>query len=285
MDERSVSRAAERMNLSQPAMSAALARLRVYFGDEILVPHGKRMHPTAYAESLLPRVRECLGGLESLVLTSPAFIPAESQRTFRIVASDYIATVVIVPLVAQLAQIAPGVRIDILMTTDQAPQQLDEGKVDLLITPDLYISSDHPAELLFEEEHVVVGWRDNPVFRGKLTQKEFLGAGHIAVRMGNLRTPAFADRQLELMGMKRNIEITAGSFAIVPRLLRGTNRLALMHQRLARLMAQEYPIALAPTPFVIPPMREMMQHHQARGPDEGLTWLRALLASLAAAAL
>jgi DNA-binding transcriptional LysR family regulator len=282
LEERSVSRAAERMNLSQPAMSAALSRLRVYFGDDILVPHGKRMHPSAYAESLLPRVRECLRGLESLVLTSPGFDALESARTFRLAASDFITAAVIVPLVARLAEIAPRLRLDIMVPTDQAAQQLDEGKIDLLITPDLYISSDHPAELLFEEQHVIVGWRENPIFQHEVTESVFFGAGHIAVRMGNLRTPAFADRQLELMGRKRRIEITAGSFAIVPWLLRGTSRLALMHERLSRIMSHEYPIAAVPVPFELPPMREMVQHHRARTPDEGLTWLRSQLAAVAA---
>jgi len=282
LEVRSVSRAAERMHLSQPAMSAALARLRTYFGDDILVPHGKRMHPTAFAEGLLPQVRECLQGLESLVSTSPGFDPAESQRVFKIVASDYITASVLVPLVTRLAAKAPGVRLDFLMTTDQAVQQLDEGKIDLLISPDLYCAAGHPTELLFEEQHVVVGWKENPVFRRQLTEEDFLSAGHVVVRVGNSRTAAFADRQLELLGRNRRVEITAGSFTIVPWLLNGTQRLALMHERLVRIMAKEFPIAHAPVPFKFPVMSEMVQFHRARAPDEGLAWLRAEVAAAAA---
>ena len=282
LEVRSVSRAAERMHLSQPAMSAALARLRTYFGDDILVQHGKRMHPTAFAEGLLPQVRECLQGLESLVSTSPGFDPAESQRVFKIVASDYITASVLVPLVTRLATKAPGVRLDFLMTTDQAAQQLDAGKIDLLITPDLYCAPGHPTELLFEEQHVVVGWKENPVFRRELTEEDFLSAGHVVVRVGNSRTAAFADRQLELLGLNRRVEITAGSFTIVPWLLNGTQRLALMHERLVRIMAKEFPIAHAPLPFKFPVMSEMVQFHRARAPDEGLAWLRAEVAAAAA---
>ena len=282
LEVRSVSRAAERMHLSQPAMSAALARLRTYFGDDILVPHGKRMHPTAFAEGLLPQVRECLQGLESLVSTSPGFDPAESQRVFKIVASDYITASVLVPLVTRLATKAPGVRLDFLMTTDQAAQQLDAGKIDLLITPDLYCAPGHPTELLFEEQHVVVGWKENPVFRRELTEEDFLSAGHVVVRVGNSRTAAFADRQLELLGLNRRVEITAGSFTIVPWLLNGTQRLALMHERLVRIMAKEFPISHAPLPFKFPVMSEMVQFHRARVPDEGLAWLRAEVAAAAA---
>jgi DNA-binding transcriptional LysR family regulator len=281
LEERSVSRAAVRLNLSQPAMSAALARLRSYFGDDILLPHGKRMHASAFAEGLLPQVRECLQRLESLIATSPAFDPAQSQRTFRIVASDYITAAVLVPMVARLAVSAPQLRLEINATTEQAARLLDEGKVDLLVTPDLYCSPGHPTELLFEEQHVVVGWTRNPLLRRKLSEAEFLAAGHVAVRIGALRALSYADTQLELQGRKRRVEITVESFTIVPWLLRGTQRLALMHERLARIMAREFPIAVAPMPFRFPVMREMLQYHRARGADEGLAWLRRQIAAAA----
>ena len=279
LEERSVSRAAERMNLSQPAMSAALARLRAYFGDDILVPHGKRMHATAFAEGLLPQVRECLQGLESLVSTSPGFDPAQSQRSFSLIASDYITSTVLVPLVTQLAKTAPRLRLNLLATTDQAAPQLDEGKVDLLITPASYCAAGHPTELLFAEEHVVVGWRENPLIQQALTLNDFLAAGHVVVRLGNSRTAAFADRQLELLGYQRRVEITVGSFTLVPQLLCGTQRLSLMHRRLVQIMAEQYPIAWRPLPFSFPSMPEMMQYHRARAPDEGLAWLRAQIAA------
>ena len=103
MATRSVSRAAERLHLSQPAMSAALARLRDYFGDELLVLQGKRMHPTAFADDLMPQVRDCLQRVESMLATSPNFDPATSQRSFTIVTSDYVLASIIVPLVAELS--------------------------------------------------------------------------------------------------------------------------------------------------------------------------------------
>lgn len=281
LEERSVSRAAARMNLSQPAMSAALARLRSYFGDDILVPQGKRMHATAFAEGLLPQVRESLQGLESLVSTSPGFNPTQSQRSFSLIASDYITSTVLVPLVTRLAVLAPRLRLDLLATTDQAAQQLDEGKVDLLITPAAYCAAGHPTELLFAEDHVVAGWAKNPLFRRKLTSSEILAAGHVVVRLGNSRTVAFADRQLDLLGYQRRVEITVASFTLVPQLLAGTPRLSLMHKRLAKIMAKQWPIAYRPLPFAFPSMPEMLQYHRARAPDEGLTWLRMQIAAVA----
>jgi len=274
LEERSVSRAAKRLNLSQPAMSAVLTRLREFFADPILVVQGKRMHPTAYAESLLPRIAQCLQDLEALVISVPHFVPATSQRNFRIVTSDYILAALVVPLVERLAKLAPLVRLEILLTTEQSVQLLEEGKIDLLITPDLFTVAGHPTEHLFDERYVVVGWKGNSLFDDGLTEAGFAAAGHVAVRLGNTRAQAFADRQLELMGRTRRIEITAPSFTTVPWLIEGTSRLALMHERLARVVGRRFPIATAPIPFPFPLMREMVQYHRAREGDDGLAWLR-----------
>lgn len=281
IETRSVSAAARRLHLSQPAMSAALARLRGYFGDDLLVVSGKRMYPTAFAEALAPQLRACLEGLEALVSSPNLFDPATAQRTFVVAASDYVTAAVLAPLATGLAERAPGVRIDIVPPEDDAAGRLAEGEVDLLITPEPYVHPHHPAELLFEESHVVVGCSANPVFAAPLTEAAVLGCGHVAVAMGRDRAAVFADRQLALMGKARRIELTAASFAVVPWLLRGTSRLALMHERLAKVMARDLPIAYAPLPFDFPLMRQMVQHHRARAGDEGLRWLRGELAAVA----
>jgi DNA-binding transcriptional LysR family regulator len=281
VETRSVSAAARRLNLSQPAMSAALSRLRDYFGDELFVVSGKRMYPTAFAEALAPQLKECLKGLEALVSSPNEFDPATAQRTFVIVSSDYVTTAVLVPLVTRLAERAPGVKLDIVLPNEDSVGQIAEGKVDLLITPDAYVHPDHPAELLFEEKHVVVGWNRNPVFDQGLTEEGMFACGHVAVAIGRDRVAAFADRQLALMGKPRRIEVTAASFTTVPWLLRNTLRLALMHERLAKVMAQDFPIAYAPIPFDFPLMHQMVQHHQARSGDQGLKWLRGELAAVA----
>src|SRR4051812_31516925 len=103
LEERSVTRAARRLNVSQPAMSAALARLRDYFDDELLVAHGKRMHPTAHAERLAGPVAQLLGDIDGLLTANARFDPRETRRRFVIVASDYITTAVIGPLTQRLA--------------------------------------------------------------------------------------------------------------------------------------------------------------------------------------
>ncbi|MEG3125372.1 LysR family transcriptional regulator [Sphingomonas sp. GB1N7] len=274
MRTRSVSRSAEELNLSQPALSSALKRLREYFGDDILVAHGKRMLPTAYAESLLPQVRESLRAIESLIATSTRFDPATSQRTFRLCSSDYISTALLAPLARALAREAPAVRLELLISEDQSFAQLEQGAIDLLITPEAYIDRSLPAEHLLDERHVVVGWRENPLFAGPIDEAAFFAAGHVTVAIGYHRTSVFSDRTLALMGKHVRVEMTASSFAVVPWLLIHTERLALMHERLALVMAAHHPIAIAEIPFEFPTMRQMVQYHPARASDPGLIWLR-----------
>lgn len=273
METRSVSRAAEHLNLSQPAMSAALGRLRTYFEDMILVVHGKRMLPTPYAESLRPQVRECLRGAEAVIATASTFDPATSQRIFRLVASDYATAAILTPLIHRLAGIAPLVGMEIMLPDERVLADLDEGRVDMLITPEEYLSSAHPTELLFEERHVVVGCASNPYLPGSLTEAAFFDSGHISVSIGRHRQVAYGDQHMQALGKHRRVEIVVPSFTLIPWLLIGTNRLALMHERLARAMAIRFPIAFAPIPFDFPLMREMAQYHNARAGDDGLRWL------------
>lgn len=274
MEARSVSRAASKLNLSQPAMSAALGRLREYFDDELLVSQGKRMFPTAYAESLVPLVQDALRRIEALITISTSFEPATTQRVFRLIASDYITAAVIAPLSRRLARTAPGIRLEMVLPSDNSSALIAEGKFDLLITPEEFINSEQPAEPLFEERHVVVGWNRNAIFSREVTLDDLLRAGHVGVQMGNQRTNAFADNVIEKLGHVRRLEVTAASFTMVPWLLIETERLALMHERLARRMAGMFPLAIAPIPFPFPMMREMMQFNRARANDDGLTWLR-----------
>ena len=141
---------------------------------------------------------------------------------------------------------------------------------------------DQTAELLCEERQLVIGWSGNSLFANGLGESDFDNAGHVAVHVGSNRIPSFADRQIERMGRNRRVEITCGCFTMVPWLICGTHRIAIMHERLARQMAAKFPLALAEMPFSFPIMREMLQYHRAREADEGLRWLRGELQAAAA---
>ena len=271
LEECNVTRAAERLHLSQPAMSAALRRLRLAFNDDILVAHGKTMVPTSHAQSLAPIVAQALVSMQSLVSSSTVFDPKTSQRRFRIATSDYISTVLIAPMLASLQTAAPSVRLEIAAVAADSLSMLERGMIDFMLTPEQFLSPSHPKQLLFEERHVVVGWRDNPVFSKPLTENAYYSCGHVAVEIAG--RPSFAEERLKAGGDRRRIELVASSFTMVPWTLPGTGRLAIMHERLAQVMLPILPLAVAPLPFAMAPMREMIQFHNARTSDGGLQWM------------
>jgi LysR family nod box-dependent transcriptional activator len=282
--ERSVTRAARELHLSQPAMSASLARLRAYFNDDILVPQGKRMLPTAHAQNLAPLVAQALADIEMRIMGAAIFDPETSQRRFRVCASDYVTVVMLQPLLASLEQRAPGVRIEISAPMPDAVVQLDRGEIDFILTPEQFASREHPRQLLFEERHVVVGCKHNPIFKHELTVEEFFQQRQVIMGVGH--SQSFAEREMGELNRRRQIDVVCASFLAVPWLLPGTRRIAMMHERLARLMVKKLPLAIAPLPFEFPLMREMVQYHSARVGDSGMQWLlEALLTQAAATAL
>jgi len=279
--ERSVTRAARSLHLSQPAMSASLARLRAYFNDDILVPQGKRMLPTAHAQHLAPLVAKALADIEMRIMCAAVFDPETSQRRFRVCASDYVTVVLLQPLLKQLEKAAPGICIEISAPSPEAAQELERGEIDFALAPEQYSSSHHPRHLLFEEKHVVVGCRDNPVFRGELTAEDFFAQGQVIMGVGHGQS--FAEREMGELNRRRRIDVVCASFLAVPWMLPGTRRIALMHERLARLMVSRLPLSIAPLPFDFPVMREIVQYHSARAEDSGMQWLLAALLEQAAA--
>lgn len=274
METRSVTRSAERLGLTQPAASAALRRLRAFFGDEMLVQVGKRMHPTPFAEALYPQIQRSLQSVEQAIATPSGFDPVTSTRRFRINASDYVMVAVLVALARRVAAAAPQIQLEVHLPTERNADDLESGKIDLLVTPEQLLAPWHPSEFLYEEEQVVVGWAGNPLFGGALSEDDFFSAGHVGVALGPRRVATFADTHLTRMGRPRRIEVEVASFASVPWFLQGTRRLAVLHKRLVHAMLPQFDLAFAPMPFPFPRLREMAQFHEARRDDAGLAWLR-----------
>lgn len=273
LEERNVSRAADRLGLSQSALSAALSRMRDFFGDELLVLEGRRMHPTAFAEQLASQLRVSLDAVDALLLTSRSFVPEKSERTFRVIASDYLVTAILSGLAERFTVTAPGIRLNYVAPDEAALERLLHGDMDIMIAPREYLSPTLPAEELYKERFVVAGWRENPLFERTITTGDILASGHIAVEIGSRRSSTFADQHMRLLFGERRIEATVSSFTVVPWMLRGTTRLTLMHERLARVLAAELPLAFAPLPFDFPEMQEMVQFHRTKTGDAGVRWL------------
>ena len=277
--ERNVTRAAQRLRLTQSAMSAALGRLRQALGDPILVQHGKTMVPTHYAQALAPEVASAIAGLRRLIQPSAGFDATSSGRVFRIAASDYITTVLLAPLLKTLEQEAPGVRLEISLPSDDTARRLAEEQLGRVSRVDELLGREQQIEIADGERHVVVGCRHNPLLAQPLTLKGFGAAGHVAVRIDGRNT--YIERELDRLGLVRRVEVHAPSFVQAPFLLPGTRRIALMHERLARMTAPALDLTVAEPPFDLPVMHEMMQFHATRRADEGLIWLRDRLRALA----
>lgn len=285
LEERSVSRAADRLNMSQSAMSSALSRLRDYFGDELLMPVGRRMEPTALALSLEPSVRDILHRVRVTVQTRPTFDPATAQRRFRIMTSDYLLEVLLAEVIRELATIGPGIQLQILPSNEMSFALFQKGDVDVMIVPEEHIIPDHPKSLLFEETFSCVVWSGNTVVQEPLTLQQWLGMSHVVVHFGRDQLTLFEkwfDTQGEIHASERRVDVIAPSFGSIPLLIVGTQRIATMHTRHARLYEKLLPIRVLPPLPGFPTMRETMQWHRHLDTDPAIRWLVDLLKSFAA---
>ncbi len=279
--ERNISRTGEKIHLSQPATSGALARLREYFKDDLLVPAGRRMVLTPLAEELAQPVRQLLVQAEGIIHRRPGFSPKISERTFRLVMSDYVATVLMSRALPEIQRQAPGIKVEVLVPSNHT-DRLERGEVDLTIMPRQYLSKGHPTEPLFEDEFVCVAWAGNLELRGRaISMRNYLRLGHVVVRFGEQQqVPAFEEKFMEHFSETRRIEVVTTGFTLVPQLVVGTARIATVHRRLAEFYAKQLPLRILKPPVEIPPVVESMQWHAIREGDPGLVWLRRLLRSV-----
>lgn len=269
--EKSVSRAAEHLNLSQPAISAALGRVRQHLNDDILVLHGKTMVPTAHALSMAPIVSRALADIDALITASTVFDPATSRRRFRICASDYVTVILLAPLMVELAAVAPGLSFDISPPGPDVLPKFERGEIDILLTPMQFTAENHPRHLLFEERHVVVGCSKNPVLQAPMSEETFFGEGHVVIELDHSQT--YAEQALGELNRRRRIDVVCSSFLAVPWVLLNSRLLAVMHERLAKMVVGSLPLKMVAMPIELPPMPEMVQHHAARSNDDGIQWL------------
>jgi DNA-binding transcriptional LysR family regulator len=273
LSERSVSLAADRICLSQSATSSALGRLRDYFADDLLVQKGRQMVLTARAEGLVEPVRAVLDQIRTTIAVPPPFDPATCDRSIRLMASDYITEVLLTTALTDVNQMAPNMRFEVQPLTEVLLESLERGFVDLLITIDYAIFADHPSQILFEDDYVVVGWNGNPAMAGPMTKELYFELGHVTARFGRGRVSAFEDWFVRRQKRQRRIEIVAPSFLSLPGLVIGSNRIATMHRRLANKLAAYLPLTLREVPLDMPPIREAIQWHISSNNDPAIRWL------------
>jgi DNA-binding transcriptional LysR family regulator len=281
--ERNVTRAGQRLSLSQPAMSAALARLRRLLDDPLLVRCGRVLEPTPFAESLADPVRDILFRVEHALAHRLRFDPASDTRTFSVVASDYATVILLRPLFEHLADLAPKVRVAVAPFSPDFEDELRRDQADLLVVPREVAGgklADFPNETLFTDRFVCAVWREHPGVGKTITVEQLSELPYLTYGAGTLSS--FVDVQLDALGIERQVEVTTQSFVIAPFLLRGTRFFTMVQERLAREVAEAAEIRLLEPPVGLRPITEVMFWHPRHTSDPAHLWLRGHLGRLAA---
>lgn len=270
---RNVSRAAEEMFITQSAMSNALGRLRDYFEDPLLIQVGRSMELSPLAASLEQPLRDIIVRIEAAVVSTPSFNPAEAHRSFSFILSDYTIMTLMPHFLKRLARLAPGIQIELKPQQTYPHLLLERGEADMLIAPASFCSSNHPMEILYEDQLCCIVDANGPFGSGKLTEADFLSAGHIVMQPPN-GGDSFAQRAFDRSGVKIRIEVTTYFFTCLPALVQGSKRIGLIQRSLAHELAKLNDIRVIDAPVPMPPLQQALQWHSYRTRDPALSWIR-----------
>lgn len=274
LSEKNVSRAADKLCLSQSATSGALARLREYFNDELLVQIGRKMVLTPRAQALADKVRAVLIQVEGTIINAPNFDPATEKRNITIIASDYVLLAGLGATIRKIQALAPQISFTILPPSEGSPaRSLERGDVELLAMPEIYISDDHPSDTYFEDDYSVLICKNNPKFGDEITKEEFYNTAHVGMQF-SVHTPSFESWFMKNKKNQRNIAVSVGSFNAVPLMVIGTENIALMQTRIAKKFCEMMPLRMVSSPVEIPKLSEKLQWHKLSENDECLIWVR-----------
>jgi DNA-binding transcriptional LysR family regulator len=272
--EKSVTRAAARVGVTQAAMSNTLARLRRLLGDEIFIRVGRNWQLTAHAEALRAPLERALQIVREEILSPRPFDPATDRRTFSIATNSSSAVIALGPIIAGIAETAPGVNIRIVPVEDPLGEILLDPAVDLLLLPE-YFDVPFPGERLLE-----LGWtclidRDHPFTGTRFSVEEFLAFDHIVYEQAGVTTVAL--EMLARNGMKVHERVVANDFVTIPYLLRDTPYVALLQDALALGLSESMHLRLVDPPVELPPLNIDVYWHPRNATDQGAVWLRRLL--------
>jgi len=289
--ERNVTQAANQLNLSQPAMSNGLRRLRDLFGDPLLVRTSDGMTPTERALELEPIVREVLKTIDQAVQPTAAFEPMEAQRVFRIMASDYAESTLLPTVLGQLRTLAPGLTLDIMTPSDVSFLDVERGKVDMVINRfDSMPQSFHQIHL-WDDSFSCILSPENPVLED-FTLDNYLKANHIWVSktgMGvgvgvdpdDVQRLGWVDAALDKLGKKRQIRVFTRHYQAAMTMAEQNDLIVTLPTRAALLKADNPRVVLREPPLDIPPLKLQMAWSPLLQHNPANRWQRKLIADSA----
>ena len=289
--EQNVTRAAEQLGITQPALSNGLRRLRELFNDPLLVRTSEGMTPTERAQELQPQVRQILAAVEQAVAPSDRFHAASSQRVFRIMASDYAESTLVVPLLARLRELAGDICLDVLTPSDVSFQDLEQGKVDMAINRFDRLPQGFHQTSLWHDSFSCLLSRDNPL-AAKFDLEGYLSASHIWVSKTGMgigrgmsrrdgQRMGWVDEALAQMGRERRIRVFTRHYQVAALLANQPDLVATLPTQLARLHGSNPMLAVFRPPFMIIPIELQMAWSPLLQHDAGHVWLRKLVVDTA----
>lgn len=274
--ERSVSRAAVRLGMHQPAVSTALKRLRELSGDPILVRSGSGMQPTDAALRMLEPSADILRAAENLFTEARAFDPRSAERTFRIAASDYLDPLFLPKLVAYLKKHVPLCAVEIMALSHDVDYsgQLAQGEVDVVIGN----WPQPPAELrmaqLFADDTVCLVSQNHPAVRRGWTAEDWLQAEHIAPMPTHPGAKGVIDDALHAQGLRRHIAVRCAHFGLMPQMVASSLLVLTTGRQFCERYAAQLPLAILEPPVPLPQMRYYQLWHDRTHHSSAATWLR-----------
>lgn len=272
----SVSGAADRLHVSQPSVSYALARLRDLLGEPLFTRNRDGMVPTFFADQLYGKFRHALSDIETAIESARNFDPSNSTRRFRVALSDMGELFFLARIVAVLRDKAPFAELDaVMLDLEQLDEWLTAGKVDAAICGRGNVRLQSAGEVLFRERYVCLASLDHPRLEAGLTLEAYLAEQHVEVAPSTAQH-LVVDRLHEL-GHERRFGLRVPHVSVLPEILASTDLLATLPSRLARSFAAGRRLRVFELPFRVPEIEVILLWHEGGGDSAARRWLCTLL--------
>ncbi|MDK2778163.1 MAG: LysR family transcriptional regulator [Pseudomonadota bacterium] len=279
--EGNLTRAAESLHLSQPAVSHALGRLRERFNDPLFERSGKGVAPTPLAKAIVGRVRVALQDLESTLTEGLNFDPARATRVFTLAARDVMEATALPPLMARLQTQAPGIQLrSVRIARRDMESALSSGQIDFAADVLLPVADDIEHQAMGEERLVVVMRRSHPLAALPWQLETYLQAQHVLVS-SRAEGPGVEDFALTRLGRVRQVALRCQNYYAAMQVVRSTDLLLTLPDSFARDMAQLQPDCLIrPLPLTLAPLEMHLYWHKKASRDPAVMWLKEQLTGL-----